>query len=627
MSRFTIALVLASLCALGCEDNSGGKGGLTMLEPTDRPDAALQPEPEPFEPSGEDEEPEPQEPQQPQEPEEPQEPQEPQAEPNRLISESAAAHNIFHNAQLELSLRYVDGSGAAITAGGIQLQLLDEAGLDRTMEGVAGSTLRRARLSTDAAGRATIQLDAGEQNTTLRIHASAPDAQPIAWLVHVANNPEGDLTVTVTYAGRYAEGIERVELGLVDGFCVGVDAAAPFAHRLPAIQPFAGEGRSVGRGLPHGERYAVLAEGKNLAGTTLAAGCVDVELIGGAMAEGEVELLDRPLEFKGVYEVEHQLDLTAMLEQAEGDLGGALDVLELLGAIGGGLGEQPFPRGDGIIQIVCERGDIAEAECLMLRQIGAPLLEQIIADVAPPEALEVLDVIGDVYRILSELTVYGEMEFAASRPNAEGLLPGNESRWHGLRMIWRRGCPFDAPEDCVRDISLLDAGIGPRTLVGAFDARLDAEDADLLHIGRHDFDLHMGRLAMALLETWVLPAALGVEGPVTLEQLFATIIDCEQVNLALPPMDANSGVCEATIIQPAAAAVAEQLQGMGAGFQAFTFEGTVRVADALPDLRVDRLEEGVWQGAFGDAEDLAGAAGTFAGCRRGECAEALPDAE
>ncbi len=62
-------------------------------------------------------------------------------------------------------------------------------------------------------------------------------------------------------------------------------------------------------------------------------------------------------------------------------------------------------------------------------------------------------------------------------------------------------------------------------------------------------------------------------------------------------------------------------------FQAFTFEGTVRVADALPDLRVDRLEEGVWQGAFGDAEDLAGAAGTFAGCRRGECAEALPDAE
>ena len=39
----------------------------------------------------------------------------------------------------------------------------------------------------------------------------------------------------------------------------------------------------------------------------------------------------------------------------------------------------------------------------------------------------------------------------------------------------------------------------------------------------------------------------------------------------------------------------------------------------MPDLAVDRLVDGVWDAAFGDAADLVPGAGTFEGCRADAC--------
>ena len=108
-------------------------------------------------------------------------------------------------------------------------------------------------------------------------------------------------------------------------------------------------------------------------------------------------------------------------------------------------------------------------------------------------------------------------------------------------------------------------------------------------------------------------------GPLTLAELIGRLVPCADINLALPPGDANSGVCEATIVAPLANQLAEQIEGWGAGLDAFTFAGSVRIADSIPDLAVDRLLDGRWDGAFGEAEALVEEVGTFSGCRVGQC--------
>ena len=52
-----------------------------------------------------------------------------------------------------------------------------------------------------------------------------------------------------------------------------------------------------------------------------------------------------------------------------------------------------------------------------------------------------------------------------------------------------------------------------------------------------------------------------------------------------------------------------------------TIAGTVNYADDYPNLRVDRLYDGEWAGAFGDAMMLLPEFGTFNGCRDTECAQ------
>ena len=623
LTRVVCCLLAAALAA--CEDNAGGSGGLDPVAapapdagaPPQGPDPAPEPEKDPAPEPEVDPEPDREDP-----PELP-----PIEDARRLLLEGPDRVSVLYGERLELHVRYVDGRGAPVV-GSIDARLFDGSDADRTEAGIGGSFLADTEVESRADGRATLLLDAGALQAIFRVRASAELADPVDWVVTVTHPATGGVKVRVTYPddGRYAvDAFGGVEVVLVEQACE-IAATLPIAAldpvmALPPIAPFDGDDLAAGAGLPHGAALTAVAYGTNLAGAPLARGCADgLEVDGGAVARAEVELGDLPLDFKGVYAVEHHLDLTEMLAARE-DVGELPLVLDIIGAVGGGLGQPPFPRGDGLMQLACRYGEIAEAECALLRLVAAPLVESFFDEAVPPEVLEVLDAIGDVYRILARLTVLGEIELAASRPDVDGRLPGNESRWSALRFAWRLGCPFDLPEQCLRDFDLEAAGVGRRTLVGAFDAEL--RDGDVLHIEPHTFGVHFGRLAVALLEAWVLPAILGEEGPVTVHAYLARLVPCADINAALPPGDPNSGVCEATIVDPLADELLRQIEGLGAGFEAFTFEGTVTVGEAVPDLSVDRLLDGRWDGAFGDDDALVPAVGTFEGCRVGQCDEDL----
>ena len=148
-------------------------------------------------------------------------------------------------------------------------------------------------------------------------------------------------------------------------------------------------------------------------------------------------------------------------------------------------------------------------------------------------------------------------------------------------------------------------------------------DADTLLISRHQLGLNYGLFVILALEEWLIPQVTGEPAPAPFESLLARIIDCQQLNGALG--DPNSGICEMSILPPLASLLRTQLTNINDGLEVLTLEGQVRIADTYPNLKVDWLYDGYWNGWFGSAEerenpeDLISGIGTFIGCRDTEC--------
>lgn len=315
----------------------------------------------------------------------------------------------------------------------------------------------------------------------------------------------------------------------------------------------------------------------------------------------------------------HDVQLTSVLEdQNNPTLATIAQVIEVLDALGAESGE----RGRMIIALVCDFAQIDPADCQFLEFFG-PLVDDIIDDVVPQNILDAVGLVGDVARILTHTTLLGEMSFTNSYPDAEGMLLNNESRFTGLRFAWRNGCMFPDRARCTRDFSLIDdAGLPLRSIVAPFDAQVLEEDQ--LAIGPHTLRMHFGRIAIGILESWLLPEVLGRPGPVTITELVGELLPCAEINEAITG-NPNSGFCEGALAAPLADLIYDALEGLGFGLDVLTFEGNVRVADDNPDLSVDHLYDGIWNVGFGETADLTPNAGTFSGCRSGECEPAAPE--
>lgn len=542
----------------------------------------------------------------------------------RLVLVGDADHTVFYRQELVLTARLLKRDGTA-GAGSIKVRLWDAEGNDQTANGVDGTTIDPHDALTANDGRALFTLTAGQVDTTLTVEASTDHADPIEWHITVARDPKGALAVQVIYPepARYpVAAFGEITVGLTDADCatamVGARSGIVLAQPLPAIAPFDGDDVTTGEGLPHGRTFAAVALGKNDRNQVIAAGCTDdVTIIGSETVQAQVALVDEALEYKGTFRVNHELALTEVLRADQNDslqrLGTILDVLRAVGA-------EPGQRGPMLVDLACDFGNVDPQACIFLQLLAGPLIDQIIIDAVPPEVVGLLDVIGDLVEIIARFQVTGEMVFAQSRPNENNLLLGNESRWQGIVFAWRDGCAFEDRAQCERTFSLIeDAGLPGRTVVAPFDARVEANDR--LTIGLHVMRIDFGRVVLGVLESWILPDALGVQGPVSMNTFFGMLIPCADLNAALPPNDPASGVCEATLIAPLADAVTDAILDLGFGLEVFALQGSVTVADLVPDRQVDALIDGSWDVAFGDAQDPVPEAGIFSGCRVGDCPE------
>ena len=224
---------------------------------------------------------------------------------------------------------------------------------------------------------------------------------------------------------------------LIPGNCQTAFTAQPGRRTFngPDVMPFDGDDISLVAGVPVTLEFAAVAWGRNNLNRNILQGCTDGHrAVGGERLEIDLPLLDQPLEFKGIFEVEHHINLIQLVEGGgDEDLNNFVDILEVLGALGGANQDGDFPRGNAMLQLLCDRADIGQPWCTLLRTFGAGPLEQWINDQAAQdedvaEALRIFDILGDIFTNLTDLTIEGEMEFTASYPDNEGYLRDNQSR-------------------------------------------------------------------------------------------------------------------------------------------------------------------------------------------------------
>lgn len=551
--------------------------------------------------------------------------------PYKLVIDGPNEISMYYNQETELRVRYLDDGDQDGTAGDVPIfdgtvELRFEP-LDQNF-----AALRSRARRTDSNGLAIFNLASNAFTGRFRVIAEAPNARPVAWTVRIGKDPLGDVNVTVTYdstTGRYTpEEFSRISVKLVEGDCTSALTAnnRRYSFTGPDINPFDGEDVTAFTAVPGGIDFAALAYGKNSDGRNVARGCTEnIVSSGGQATEATVVLTDEPLEFKGVFNVDHEFDITEMLRGTDDSgLANFVDVMEILGAIGGGYGEGENPRGDGIIRLLCERAQIDAAICTAIQFFGAAALEQQIESSVDPNTLQALDILGDLYQNLSVFNVYGEIEFYANYPNAEGYLRNNDSRWQGIRFVWRNDCPLNSA-DCIREFPLVEDDQGRESpIIASFDALYEGP-TDTLFVSRHEMSLSYGRLVVVALERWILPAVIPeanqpdangmTDDVVTLAEFLAQLVDCAAIvngDATLEALCAGGLTIGATFLRDA-------LFDIDDSTDLITLEGSVKVADDIVDLRADRLYDGVWNGTFGANGDLTSDIGTFSGCRDEDC--------
>ncbi len=514
-----------------------------------------------------------------------------------------------------LTVRYVDANGGVPNAR-ISFTQADGDGMPAP-GGVEGSGLSSLNTTTDANGQATVSFVAGPRPVSMRVTASAEGAAPVTWEIAVATPGTGGLSVTVNYdtmTGRYDyPQIARARVDLFTGqTCEQLRLSATNllgAQFSANIEPYDEVDKSATLGDLGTETVTVTGVLQNANNAVVAFGCQEgVTIDEGMLKEVAVDATDLPLEFKGRYTVVSAFDLTALLEQSENEtLNRVADVLEVVRVLGNGDGE----RGMAVVQLFCDLITDNDTLCTIAERIGGPIVDNVFENNAPRALLDVLTVLSDLVEIAGNLTIVGEMEFVASYPTPEGLLPGNENRWQKLRFDWNNGCP--PGEMCTREFTFGDLEVDRRPVAGPFDGQIEGVR---MNISEHSMTLHYGSILLGLATQWLIPAITGTDGPVTVEEVLDTLIPCEPINDAVG--DPDSGLCEDVLVAALSDILIEQIGNLTFdGDGAFRLNGSMEPQDADGDLVVDTLALGVWTAniSFGGSPTVID--GCFTGCRPG----------
>lgn len=540
-----------------------------------------------------------------------QSPQAPASAARELIIDGAIDRLMVFGETAELAVRYVDAQGLPMQDARITGRLLDPAGADLTATGIEGTALVAAQAQPGPDGRAVLSLRAGQVDTHFRVEAQAPNAAPVYWNIAVSRSSGGRLAIEVRPAFNVgASAVRAVRVGLYPSPACAQLGANPSmlpaaASELGTIEPFSEFDNRIQSGeLAGGTTVSVAVQGLTVDGGTAAFGCVDgAEVMGGEERVITVDLTERPVDLAGPFAAEHVLDLTEVISRNSGDL------LRNVANIGGGANGS---RGDAVVELVCERGDLDDLVCTGLRLFGGGIIDGVISSSVDPAVLDALDAFGDLYNIVSQFSAHGELIFSGQRQGDRWT--GNTNRFDALEFTWRSGCPYahSEPARCTQRFTVEALGLRVESLSGVFDA-VDVGSRQL-SLSPHTVQLPMGHVALAVAETWLLPAAMEQPGPVRVGDLMARFLPCDVLDQQLAGTGLAGGICRDALVGVLEQLVLDELDALGAAIGALTFEGTAHMTDRDGDRSVDGLSDGTWSGIAAGATPFSG---TFEACRPG----------
>ncbi len=539
-----------------------------------------------------------------------------------LRVEGMLNRTVFAGQSVDLQVRLLElrgGAEVALANQAITMKLFDRAGTDRTATGVQGTTLQSARVNTNAQGISTFRLFAGDPNVTVRLQASAADAAPVTINVAITQPAAGDLKVRVLYdaqAGRYSYlDLPSARVSLFTNRTCDTIIADPTrlsgaSFAWPPITPYDDLNNTVTESdFEHDAQYTIAASVYSPSGPAVGFGCIEnVTIVGGQETEVTINVVDLPLEFKGVFVTTNRFDLGDLLRSSESDtLSSVADVLDILRL----LGSNEPNRGMELIRLLCDITDVDPQACNIASFIGGPLIETVLDNNIPSDVFAVLSVISDVLTIVSEMTVVGEIEFPDSYPDENNML-GGDNRWQRFRFQWRDGC---MAQNCDREFTIGNLDNDNRPIAGLFDA--EVVNTQTLEIADHGLNFRFGLIALGIAEQWILPSVVGRQGPVSLRELLGDLMSdtCRDVDQLVNQM----GFCQNVIVNALSAVIIDQLSNLDFSPEQFRINGSATLVDSNTDLRIDTLQDGVWYGSIDTGDVLLRFNGCFTGCRDAEC--------
>jgi hypothetical protein len=575
-------------------------------------------------------------------------PPEPGSATLQVVGETTYA--MGYNSRLDLRVRYFDATAQPKANAMVSASMIDVAsGADVTGAGLGGTTLGASTAVTDAGGDALFTLNAGGNDVEFYVKFTAPGVteDPADQVrVRVQRAGEGTLVVKAQYVahgrnggGRYTfRELTSARVSIYNQSCDALLAPPATPQRLPPahlqlnpIMPFdAVNNQATQEGLNAGAMFSVVAVALTADNTVLAFGCVTgVTIVGGEDTVVQVPLLDLPLQYKGEYQVVHRFDLTDMLTNSGVPALETVDqVLEVIGILGNANGD----RGQALIDLFCDLVDVGQGICDAVGLVGGRVIDNLIEMYVPAEILNVLNIVGDIYSIVSDLTIVGELVLNPNEADVNLLQADN--RWQKFQFVWRNGCMDPNPANCIKQFDIGPEGEA-RPIAGLFDATIcdtsapaDQRPAECpmslmvtqILIPEHSFNVHYGTILLAVAEQWIIPAVLGatggvpVEGPVSVQDLLGQLLPCESINNSI---GAGSTFCEDVLVTALADLIVQQLSRLDLEVNQFTLRGSVEPADTNADLNIDRLNNGVWTGEIAfTADAMIPFRGCFTGCRK-----------
>jgi hypothetical protein len=438
--------------------------------------------------------------------------------------------------------------------------------------GSVDGRLSAQRVRTDADGKAEVRLTAGEISGTVTVRAISPCANSFDMEVEVLELPTGNVEVSFNYPFSDVYEVAPIYVDLFPSdevVCADLlPGERPTGSMLQLDAPTVDDS-VLFNALDAATSYTLVVNGMGLAGERAAQGCRDsVVPREGDTLEVVVDLYLLPLDPVGDYDVLSKWDFRDAL--AESGPAGAIivDILDIFEDPGAGLLEflldlvEDFVGGliGGVIDFFLDITGLGD--------VIADAINDVIE--SSPFLSDIVTIGRDLRAIVAELEVISKMNIGKLGSNFEVFGVDN---WIGLSLYWRLDCEPTDPPDCGRIPIILDT-VDLGLLRGEWTGRVLGYNR--LDIDRHPVDFNYGRLILYVLEYLVLPAITGDPAPVTLEDLLASIINCDGLGDAIA---GGSGRCRCAL---GACICDADVESFCEGFISLTFGGILRTfIDAL----------------------------------------------